>query len=246
MYLLGLSVTVLLVEAGKIWSGVLRPNFWALCQPNVNCSIGDPYRFHTDYRCGRFAGESADEDNDAEHDDSRKSFPSGHAAVVAYIATFISCFLHHRRRCFLGEHLFMLRPFLQTLCISVAWVTSLTRVSDHVHHVSDVIVGLILGVVIAVWTTLLVADLSEKGKKCEAVIDANLDKGNICNSGGDDEDIHIDNIDEEHLEMSPKSCNASHRTEYHTPIRDSRAQALEKSHDSCKNNIASGDEASRM
>ncbi len=35
--------------------------------------------------------------------------------------------------------------------MSVAWVTSLSRVSDHVHHLSDVVVGVALGAAVGAW-----------------------------------------------------------------------------------------------
>ncbi len=42
-------------------------------------------------------------------------------------------------------------PFVQVCAVSVAWVTSLSRVSDHVHHLSDVVVGVALGAAVGAW-----------------------------------------------------------------------------------------------
>ena len=142
MFLLGLCITALLVELGKAYSGVLRPNFLAVCNPNITCSDQDPFKYHINYRCQNT------EDGDCR--DCRKSFPSGHAAVVAFMAFFICLYLQNRPQAF--KRCFLVRPLLQLIAACLAWVTSLTRVSDHVHHVSDVIVGFVLGIVIAIWT----------------------------------------------------------------------------------------------
>ena len=44
MFVFGLCATVFLTEVGKISSGVLRPNFIDLCDPNVTCAGRDPGR----------------------------------------------------------------------------------------------------------------------------------------------------------------------------------------------------------
>ena len=45
LYLLGFCVTVLLFELGKASTGVLRPNFMAVCRPNITCSEADPLEY---------------------------------------------------------------------------------------------------------------------------------------------------------------------------------------------------------
>lgn len=48
-----------------------------------------------------------------------------------------------------------LRPFLQCLCVAVAFFTCLSRVTDHKHHATDVIGGAIIGFCIAIFTVSL-------------------------------------------------------------------------------------------
>ena len=43
------------------------------------------------------------------------------------------------------------KPFLQCLCIAVAFFTCLSRVTDYKHHATDVIGGAIIGFCIAVF-----------------------------------------------------------------------------------------------
>ncbi len=70
-------------------------------------------------------------------------------------------------------------------------MTSLTRVSDNVHHVSDVIVGLVLGTGVAFWSYFLAQELLRS-------------KSNEGNGSGDDDDDNSQ-IDRIPLEMSIKS-----------------------------------------
>ena len=60
-----------------------------MCVPNVTCSWPeDRGDYHSSFSC---SGATAEEEADA-----RKSFPSGHAAVVAYMAAFACLFLQRR------------------------------------------------------------------------------------------------------------------------------------------------------
>jgi len=52
-----------------------------------------------------------------------------------------------------------LRPSLQVAAVCVAWVTSLSRVADRVHHVGDVLVGAAIGLIAAVWAVVLAEQL---------------------------------------------------------------------------------------
>merc|ERR1711971_794943 len=47
---------------------------------------------------------------------------------------------------------FLLRPIIQLLVVSLAWVSCCTRISDNVHHWGDVVVGMALGATAALWS----------------------------------------------------------------------------------------------
>ena len=198
-FLLGLCVTALLVELGKISSGVLRPNFISVCQPNVTCQGEDPNKFHTDYECL----------GDGDPEDSRKSFPSGHAAAVAYMAFFICFYVHRRPRAF-ERCCYLVRPTVQLIAASLAWVTSLSRVSDYVHHMSDVTVGFVLGLSIAAWVVSLVLE-----DRTLAVVTT-------------DPEVEESASGQEPHEMSLKSCNMSYATtDFKTPVKEKTTDDLE-------------------
>lgn len=155
LFLLGFSVMVMLVELGKITTGILRPNFVDACKPSVDCAEEDPLKYQSEYECT-----AENEDIEDLELDLRKSFPSGHAAVVSYMAAFVCAFLRHKPLVFATVSL--ARPLVQLVALALAWVTSLTRVSDHVHHVSDVVVGIALGAGVAFWTLGLIAEGEER------------------------------------------------------------------------------------
>jgi phosphatidate phosphatase len=79
----------------------------------------------------------------------RLSFPSGHASLSASAMVFCAMYLQARMT-WRGSKL--LRNFFQFLLLIVALFTGLSRISDYMHHWSDVLIGLILGTVVAVIT----------------------------------------------------------------------------------------------
>ena len=42
-----------LTDVAKLSVGRLRPHFYDLCQPSVNCSNADPHTYILDYTCTR-------------------------------------------------------------------------------------------------------------------------------------------------------------------------------------------------
>ena len=111
LFLWGVGVGHLVCYVLKSSFGHLRPNFWAVCRPNVTCS--DPLIYHEDYSCT-----GADSRLEAW---SRQAFPSGHATFAGYSAVFLVVYLQDRLRPrFMARKLFVLRPVLQ-VSNSVRW-----------------------------------------------------------------------------------------------------------------------------
>ena len=68
----------------QLSSGVLRPNFLAMCDPDVDCSAEPKDKYQLDFVC---------KNGPKEELDARLSFPSGHATVVSYMAVFLIALL---------------------------------------------------------------------------------------------------------------------------------------------------------
>ena len=152
IYLWALLASQVLVNILKHSIGTLRPNFYAVCNPNIKCSNkSDPFLYHTDYVC---------QDTTSKEEASlRTSFPSGHSAFSATAALFLVVYIQKKMNkpislTFCGTEkvldtfIVLVGPSLQFVCFGLSCWTSLLRVSDYKHHLLDVIVGYILGGII--------------------------------------------------------------------------------------------------
>ncbi len=113
--------------------GGLRPIFLQLCQPDlaVNCSIGQ--FINSDFKC---MNPTATEFTIFE---IKRSFPSGHATASVYVTLFFMRYLEARFAKF--------RVTLSALHFSCSiWmvVCCVSRITEHFHHVGDVIAGIII------------------------------------------------------------------------------------------------------
>ncbi|CAD5230411.1 unnamed protein product [Bursaphelenchus okinawaensis] len=113
----------------------LRPNFIAVCQPDLVklCSNENAHKFINDYKCyGEF------------REDEYYSFPSGHSAHAVNFGVFMIFYLQRRykfrepSRAFLQLGLFFITVFI---CLS--------RVRDNKHRLSDVMGGAAVGALFA-------------------------------------------------------------------------------------------------
>ncbi|KAG5443867.1 putative phosphatidate phosphatase, variant 2 [Clonorchis sinensis] len=133
----GYFVTITVTDVGKAAVGRLRPSFFDQCGPNIlhSTTLG----YVTDYSCT--AGSEKD------HLDARKSFPSGHSSLAIYSALFLCIYLQLRQSKF---RIPALRVAAQTVFLSLAIVTCITRITDYRHHVTDVLAGAVLGSLVAI------------------------------------------------------------------------------------------------
>ena len=127
----------IITDVVKITTGSLRPHFFAVCNPNFLCTLKEEYLDQTNYFC--------QDSSPSEQNSARKSFPSGHASTATTSMVFL--IVYFQRRC---KHMDELVPnFLKltmSLCLfSLAMWISMTRVSDHHHHLIDVLTGIVLG-----------------------------------------------------------------------------------------------------
>ncbi|KAI6187557.1 PAP2 family protein [Aphelenchoides besseyi] len=118
--------------------GRMRPNYLDLCKPSVGYRKCNTLDYITNYTCTN--GKSLEL-----MDSQRQSFFSGHASISAATSTYLIFYLQHR----LKPHItaFSLVPWIQMIFVFIAMFMSFTRVSDNAHHMSDVLVGIFVGVV---------------------------------------------------------------------------------------------------
>ncbi|XP_017479214.1 PREDICTED: putative phosphatidate phosphatase [Rhagoletis zephyria] len=155
-YLLGMQMTLIATEIPKRAIGRLRPYFFSICKPRLadgtNCDIElNEGQYFAEYTC----------ENDLSQKmmaEMAKSFPSGHSSLAFYAMVYIALYLQVALST-RGSKL--LKHFLQFGFVMLAWLVALTRVTDHWHHWSDVLVGILLGTLFALLVARYVAKLFE-------------------------------------------------------------------------------------
>jgi phosphatidate phosphatase len=152
--MLGSALTFLVTDLVKVTVGSPRPNFLAVCDPDLAANATEslvPQEFTSSICRG----------SPADVFEARKSFPSGHSSGAAYGLFFVVFLLErfaakardeqavfYLTACLPGD-IAMLRPTVQALCAVVPFYVAATRVSDHKHRFLDVLVGLAIGVAVA-------------------------------------------------------------------------------------------------
>uniref|UniRef100_A0A4W2DC27 Phosphatidic acid phosphatase type 2/haloperoxidase domain-containing protein n=1 Tax=Bos indicus x Bos taurus TaxID=30522 RepID=A0A4W2DC27_BOBOX len=143
-FLFGAAVSQSLTDLAKYMTGRLRPNFLAVCDPDwsrVNCSA--------------YVQVEVCRGSSANVTESRLSFYSGHSSFGMYCMVFLALYVQ-ARLCWKWARL--LRPTVQFFLVAFALYVGYTRVSDHKHHWSDVLVGLLQGALVASLTVRYISD----------------------------------------------------------------------------------------
>lgn len=145
----GMACSQLTTDIAKYTIGRLRPHFFSVCNPDVDCTkFENQYRYIEVFTC-----RSADKHR---LKDMRLSFPSGHSSFSAYTMIYLVLYLQAR---FTWEGSKLLRHFMQYLCFMMAMGTALSRISDYKHHWSDVLAGSLQGALVAVLVAVFISDL---------------------------------------------------------------------------------------
>ncbi|KAM9242125.1 phospholipid phosphatase 2 isoform 3-T6 [Dugong dugon] len=135
-FLFGAAVSQSLTDLAKYTIGRLRPNFLAVCDPDwsrVNCSVYVQL-------------EKVCRGSPANITEARLSFYSGHSSFAMYCMVFLVLYVQARLR---WKWARLLRPTVQFSLVTFALYVGYTRVSDHRHHWSDVLVGFLQGALVA-------------------------------------------------------------------------------------------------
>jgi phosphatidate phosphatase len=138
-YQLALMITWGLTTMSKYPVGRLRPHFIAVCKPSIGYATCQTSNYITDYECT-----SGEVDKIAE---SRLSFYSGHSSLSMVAATYIALYVHHRLHGFFTSRTAV--PLVQLVVVAFGLWISFTRIFDHMHHWSDVIIGISVGTTVA-------------------------------------------------------------------------------------------------
>lgn len=153
-FFFGLVATAVITDLGKVIVGRLRPNFIDVCQPDVNpytqlCAFKNKTFLipGIDFKCT-----AADVDNVEE---SRLSFPSGHSSLSFYSMIYLILFINCTWRC---RKFGLLPRLIQITLLILAIFTSLSRISDHKHHPTDVLAGACLGIVLSFISFIYLTD----------------------------------------------------------------------------------------
>lgn len=154
----GAAITQLLTDIAKYSIGRLRPHFYTVCKPNIqNCTWNTGYI--EDFTC---TGTDLEAINEA-----RLSFPSGHSSITMYCMFFVVMYLQNRMR---WRKCWLLRPVIQILVFIIAYYTSISRISDYMHHWSDVLGGSVLGISVAILVIFFVSDVMSDVACCQSGI----------------------------------------------------------------------------
>jgi len=179
-FTLGALTCLLFTELSKYSIGRLRPHYLTLCMPNMTKELCvDKWGYK------RFVTESEDSicqgliDGTVTKEqlhEARLSFMSGHSSFSFYCAVFLIIYLQARLSNFPHTHssaavriiyrmLKVFKPFIQFAMIILAFWISLTRISNYFHHPMDVATGAIIGIIFALLTNCIIADLFNKKKQ---------------------------------------------------------------------------------
>lgn len=153
VFLVGFVIEQFVVQVFKKQMGVLRPNFFDVCKPDFNRSFCPGYI--TNYTCSGDVKEIQD---------SRQSFPSGHASFSMYVAVFYCIYIQNRLEI---KFSVILKFFLQAGLICLSAVCGFTRITDHFHHPTDVAAGFLLGVTIAIFVYNMIGKKVLKTDSCD-------------------------------------------------------------------------------
>jgi len=133
------------VVCGFVWFmvGGLRPNFLTTCNPDtslgVSISTVSGYLYYGDEICTC---------SDTDLYNAKHSFPSGHAASITAMCIFLMIYLSAKLKLYDNRSHFW--KFLVVIALFIINMgIAFSRIRDGRHHFRDVVVGIIIGAIIA-------------------------------------------------------------------------------------------------
>jgi phosphatidate phosphatase len=173
VFLFGACMSQLTTDIAKYSIGRLRPHFLHVCNSSIRCNEAgqDPHIYIENFEC---LGQDLNKIREA-----RLSFPSGHSSFSAYTMVYTVIYLQANMKCKTNK---LLKPFIQFILLMMTWYTALSRIADFKHHWSDVLVGFLQGVIVALITAYCVSDFFTKNKgKSEDMTLQNMSDSPVTN-----------------------------------------------------------------
>ncbi|XP_066264360.1 phospholipid phosphatase 1-like [Branchiostoma lanceolatum] len=140
------------VRVMKLSMGNLRPHFLAVCKVNASFTC-TPGIYVTDDVC------TGDADVIKE---ARKSFPSGHSEIAGCLAAYVALYLQYRVR---NKSWVLPRLVVQVGLVMGCLYIMASRVADHMHHLADVIGGVVIGAAFGAFGMWVTKELTKTDKK---------------------------------------------------------------------------------
>ncbi|XP_077301093.1 putative phosphatidate phosphatase [Arctopsyche grandis] len=136
----GVACQQLATDIAKYTVGRLRPHFFDVCQPDIDCdAVKNRWAYIQNFTCKGTDPHLLKE--------MRLSFPSGHSSFSTFTMIYVAVYVQRRFK-WAGSKL--LRHGCQFIVFMLAWFTILSRISDNKHHRSDVLAGSCIGAVTAI------------------------------------------------------------------------------------------------
>lgn len=161
LYYSGVFILMTFCKIAQVIGGTPAPYFLTLCSPGCS-NITGSYRDVTTSRlyitqdtCSRSA-------QDRMRFDTLSSFPSIHAALSFYASTFVTAFYYSRGT---TSYTRLLQPSVACLLMSLAIVTSMSRINEYSNHIEDVVGGAGLGIIMSVVQIFLIGSKPVPTKK---------------------------------------------------------------------------------
>lgn len=158
VFLFGILSLMIYVDIIKLMTGRLAPNFLEVCKPNMSqCTSQSNYG----------GDELCTQTDEIKLRQSRSSFPSLYSAMSTFSSVFIVIYIHRALKSHSGR---IFRPFLSFIFLMLALLCGLWEIRTYRCHWTDVVIGYVIGAVLATYLCLVSLQYHEERKDDDNII----------------------------------------------------------------------------